>query len=66
MAEQTTIKCTPPKSLLNYDSPLYVGMSLLDNVSNAKKAATNGQGGTQGEQLGTQLDDMLNSMLPPR
>ena len=52
---EDTVKCTPPESLLKYANPLYVGIE-PKAVSNAK--APNGQV--------TQLDDMLNSMLPPR
>ena len=55
-AMEGQVKCTPPESLLRYDSPLYVGVEPLENLSGAKK---------DGAQS-SQLDDMLNSMLPPR
>ena len=49
------MKCNPPECLLKYMAPLYVGMEPKD-VSKAKKE----------DAQNSQLDDMLNSMLPPR
>mmetsp|Transcript_1927 Transcript_1927/g.3861 ORF Transcript_1927/g.3861 Transcript_1927/m.3861 type:complete len:236 (-) Transcript_1927:88-795(-) len=52
---EDTVKCTPPESLLKYANPLYVGIEPKD-VTTAK--APDGKV--------TQLDDMLDSMIPPR
>ena len=55
-----TIAVTPPESLVRFDAPLFVGVepnadtlvSLLNKTSLSENAS--------------KLDDMINSMLPPR
>eukprot|EP00617_Octactis_speculum_P025811 CAMPEP_0185769088 /NCGR_PEP_ID=MMETSP1174-20130828/53362_1 /TAXON_ID=35687 /ORGANISM="Dictyocha speculum, Strain CCMP1381" /LENGTH=243 /DNA_ID=CAMNT_0028454039 /DNA_START=14 /DNA_END=745 /DNA_ORIENTATION=+ len=50
-------KCTPPDSLVKYETPLYVGFDPSSGEtgdSTWKKPSSN------------QLDDMVNSILPPR
>ena len=49
------VKCSPPDSLLRYEQPLYLGLSLADQGTTVK-----------GKDQTSQLDDMLNSMIPPR
>ncbi|GMH64354.1 hypothetical protein TrLO_g14615 [Triparma laevis f. longispina] len=49
------VKCSPPDSLLKYEQPLYLGLSLADQGTTVK-----------GKEQSNQLDDMLNSMIPPR
>ena len=56
------VKCNPPSSLLRYSSPLYVGPTPRDNLSDLQSAVA--EGGADAQQ--STLDDMLNSMLPPR
>lgn len=56
-------QCDPPESLLKHDSPLFAGFGPSeankgDNTKIAPKA--------HGDPSASQLDDMLNSMLPPR
>ncbi|KAH8079119.1 dynein heavy chain binding protein [Aureococcus anophagefferens] len=47
--------CAPPESLLKHDEPLFVGFD------------GNDEGGVKkGDASGSQLEEMVNSMLPPR
>jgi hypothetical protein len=46
---------TPPDSLMKYDAPLFVGIE--PSSAGAGKASSEGL---------SKLDDMINSMLPPR
>ena len=51
------VKCSPPESLLKFDEPLYIGMEAKTDLSSAKGA---------NKATVSQLDDMLNFMIPPR
>ena len=52
-------KCTPPPSLLKFDTSLFVG---FDPAATDK--TTTGRKGL--DPAASQLEDMVNSMLPPR
>ena len=56
-------RCDPPESLLKYDSPLFAGFepktSEMEKMKATQKSAT-------GDASASQLDDMVNAMLPPR
>ena len=52
----TELGISPPESLLKYDAPLFVGIQSSQGSANGKNAP---------EGL-SKLDDMVNSMLPPR
>jgi hypothetical protein len=69
------IAVTPPDSLTCYDAPLFVGVersAARDHASSsgAAGAAATGPAGAKITAVGTdasnKLDDMINSMLPPR
>ena len=47
---------SPPESLLNYEAPLYVG----ENSKDSTKPVPESQGAV------SQVDEIINSMLPPR
>jgi dynein light intermediate chain len=47
--------CSPPESLLKYEAPLYVGDS-----SSSSKPKPDSKGAS------SQIDEILNSVLPPR
>jgi len=47
------LECNPPESLVKYDPPLYVGADGKKPVADNKGAAS-------------QIDEILNSILPPR
>eukprot|EP01035_Chromulina_nebulosa_P020137 gene20137-26145_t len=47
----------PPDSLVKFDSPLFVGVDVLPENGYSKALQT---------ETGSKLDDMINSMLPPR
>jgi hypothetical protein len=49
------ISVTPPDSLVKYDAPLFVGIE--PGSDGAKATMTEGA---------SKIDDMINSMLPPR
>ena len=57
MHSMSEVKCSPPESLLKFDEPLYIGLEAKTDLSNAKGA---------GKASVSQLDDMLNFMIPPR
>lgn len=52
----TEISVTPPDSLVQFDAPQFVGIE----PSRETRATANGAEGA------TKLDEMINSMLPPR
>jgi len=52
-------QCDPPDSLLKYESPLFVGFDPASNQRPAPQRAA-------ADPTSAQLDDMINSMLPPR
>jgi hypothetical protein len=58
------IAVTPPDSLTRFDAPLFVG------VERSHAAAATGAAGAKltavGADAANKLDDMINSMLPPR
>jgi len=57
-------RCDPPDSLLKFDQPLFVG---FDPATNQEGGAGGPAGGRNGaDPSASQLDDMVNSMLPPR
>ena len=58
--EQT---CTPPESLIRFNAPLYVGFA---EAGKDKGAPSGPPAKKAGESSASQLDDMLNAMLPPR
>mmetsp|Transcript_16682 Transcript_16682/g.48651 ORF Transcript_16682/g.48651 Transcript_16682/m.48651 type:complete len:247 (-) Transcript_16682:108-848(-) len=51
--------CDPPDSLLKFDQPLFVGFDPATNQEG-------GAGRNGADPSASQLDDMVNSMLPPR
>jgi len=53
----------PPESLLKYDSPLFAGFEPKTGDIEKVKAS---QKGAIGDASASQLDDMVNAMLPPR
>ena len=50
----TDAKCTPPDSLVKWDPALFVGF----DPATTEKGARNGESAA--------IEDMVNSMLPPR
>jgi hypothetical protein len=52
------ISVTPPESLVKFDAPLFVGIEQSAYAS-ASKAVP-------GTETASKMDDMINSMLPPR
>jgi hypothetical protein len=52
----------PPDSLLKYEPPVFVGLE----PSKGEGEAHHAPGDSKQKDAGSQLDDMLNSMLPPR
>jgi hypothetical protein len=56
-SSQIGISVAPPDSLIKFDAPLFVGTtSSADTGTNFRALNENG----------SKLDDMMNSMLPPR
>jgi hypothetical protein len=55
--ETAEITVTPPDSLVKYEAPLFVGIE-------ASSAAPQGRGGLN--ENNTKIEDMINSILPPR
>jgi hypothetical protein len=55
-AETGEITVTPPDSLVKYEAPLFVGIE-SSNISHHPKGGLNDN---------TKVDDMINSILPPR
>ena len=55
--EQTEITVSPPESLVKYEAPLFVGIEPSVNQEEVK-AKTNPNN--------TKLDDMVDSIIPPR
>ena len=60
----TQIKVTPSDTLLRYESPLYFGHE-RKNGKSIEQSHTNKAGSTS-ESATSKLDEMINSMLPPR
>jgi len=56
MEDEAEPNCTPPDALVKYDPALFVGFDPATNDTKGRKA----------ESTPSQLDDMVNSMLPPR
>lgn len=57
-----------PQSLVKYDPPIFAGLEPSSEASVSGRGRGRGRGG-KGEGGGgktSQLDDMINSMLPPR
>jgi hypothetical protein len=52
------IAVSPPETLLKFDAPLFAGIE----PSHAEKLALN----TSNQESNPKIDDMVNSMLPPR
>lgn len=52
------VAVTPPDSLMRYDAPIFVGLEPSVEGSNIKPKSDNNQT--------AKMEDMLNSMLPPR
>ena len=55
---QLAISVTPPESLVRYNAPLFVGIEPSPEAVLTAKGLTG--------ESSTKLDDMINSMLPPR
>jgi hypothetical protein len=55
--ETGEITVTPPDSLVKYEAPLFVGIE-SSNISHHPKGGLNDNN--------TKVDDMINSILPPR
>ena len=55
---QMEVAVNPPDSLIRYDAPIFVGLEPSVDGSNMKASKANDQT--------AKLEDMLNSMLPPR
>ena len=54
---ESVIAVNPPESLVKYDAPLFVGVQTRSDGDYTKAKLTENQ---------SKLDDMLNSMLPPK
>lgn len=54
---ESVITVNPPESLVKYDAPLFVGVQSRADGDYTKAKLTENQ---------SKLDDMLNSMLPPK
>merc|ERR1712224_462052 len=53
------VEVNPPASLIRYDAPIFVGLEpSVEAASNVKSSKANEQT--------AKLEDMLNSMIPPR
>ena len=57
MEDEAEPNCTPPDALVKYDPALFVGFDPATNDVKATRKA---------DATPSQLDDMVNSMLPPR
>ena len=57
MDDEAEPNCTPPDALVKYDPALFVGFDPATNDVKAQRKA---------DSTPSQLDDMVNSMLPPR
>lgn len=59
-----------PQSLVRYDPPIFAGLEPSSDATQASGDATakagKGKGKGDGQAKTSQLDDMINSMLPPR
>lgn len=56
-SESAEITVTPPDSLVKYEAPLFVGIE-SNNIPNQPKSGMN--------ENNTKIEDMINSILPPR
>ena len=56
MNSSLDIAVSPPESLVKYDAPLFLGI----------EPSNKGAGSKVPNESATKLDDMINSMLPPR
>jgi len=53
------VAVTPPDSLVRYDAPIFVGLEpSVEGSSNLQSSKAN--------ESSAKLEDMLNSMIPPR
>ena len=55
------IRVHPPDSLLRYEPPVFVGLEPSQGKADLKPAAESNT-----KEGSSQLEDMVNSMLPPR
>lgn len=66
--EQVQIEVHPPETLLKFEAPVFVGVSQTTGNNDNNKQTVSPQDNlkNQNSKSGSQLEDMMNSMIPPR
>lgn len=64
--EQVQIEVHPPETLLKFEAPVFVGVEQTIGNKSSNTSPQKNKAGNEGNKPGSQLEDMMNSMIPPR